>query len=118
MVVIVFFRCSFFEQPSGLCFLSIFFLLFYSTSSAYPPEHTHTVHADHEEQILNRFGAAAEIAMIPVLDRREVYTTIVVCFLFFFGETRPRVETEGMTLPQPPEGTGQKCRFSRKKLEK
>ena len=39
-------------------------------------------------------------------------------FLFFERETRPRVETEGMTLPKPPEGTGQKCRFSRKKLEK
>ena len=46
MVVFVFFRCSFFEHfqweisirvPSGLCSLSIFFLLFYSTSSAYPP---------------------------------------------------------------------------------
>ena len=34
---------------------------------------------------------------------------------FFKEETRPRVETEGMTLPQPPEGTGQKRRFSRKK---
>ena len=45
MVVIVFFRCSFFEHfqfgisirvLSGLCSFSIFFLLFYSTSSAYP----------------------------------------------------------------------------------
>ena len=45
MVVIVFFRCSFFEHfqlgisirvLSGLCSLCIFFLLFYSTSSAYP----------------------------------------------------------------------------------
>ena len=36
-------------------------------------------------------------------------------FLFFARETRPRVETEGMTLPQPPEGTGQKRRCSRKK---
>ena len=43
--MIVFFRCSFFEHfqlgisirvLSGLCSLSIFFLLFYSTSSAYP----------------------------------------------------------------------------------
>ena len=34
--------------------------------------------------------------------------------LFFLEETRPRVETEGMTLPQPPEGTGQKRRFSKK----
>ena len=34
--------------------------------------------------------------------------------IFFFEETRPRVETEGMPLPQPPEGTGQKRRFSRK----
>ena len=33
---------------------------------------------------------------------------------FFFEETRPRVETEGMTLPQPPESAGQKRRFSRK----
>ena len=35
-------------------------------------------------------------------------------FFFFFEETRPRMETEGMTLPQPPEGTGQKRRFSKK----
>ena len=47
MVVIVFFRCSFFEHfqlgisirvLTGLCSLCIFFLLFYSTSSAYPPK--------------------------------------------------------------------------------
>ena len=36
-------------------------------------------------------------------------------YFFFLEETRPRVETEGMTLPQPPEGTGQKRRCSRKK---
>ena len=35
-------------------------------------------------------------------------------FFFFKEETRPQVETEGMTLPQPPEGTGQKRRFSKK----
>ena len=35
-------------------------------------------------------------------------------FFFFLEETRPQVETEGMTLPQPPEGTGQKRRFSKK----
>ena len=34
---------------------------------------------------------------------------------FFEEETRPRVETEGMPLPQPPESAGQKRRFSRKK---
>ena len=38
--------------------------------------------------------------------------------LFFFEETRPQVETEGVTVPQPPEGTGQKRRFSRKNMEK
>ena len=37
---------------------------------------------------------------------------------FFLEETRPRVETEGMTLPQPPESAGQKRRFSRKISER
>ena len=37
---------------------------------------------------------------------------------FFKEEARPRVETEGMTLPQPPEGTGQKCHFCEKRMKK
>ena len=32
-----------------------------------------------------------------------IFSFFSLFFFFFLEETRPRVETEGMTLPQPPE---------------